>query len=86
MATFDFQSIIGSLPTEDHWGPPTPSGDATLNDIPYAPYSKGDKLGRMADWSSEGGKDGRDQRGRGGYNRFNRGQCGYHSGVEGVSN
>jgi len=76
MTTFDFKNIINALPVEDHWGPPTPAVDATLNDIPYAPYSKGDKLGRMADWSTEGGKDGRDQRGRGGYNRFNRGQCG----------
>lgn len=75
MATFDFNSIINALPVEDHWGPPTPAPDAMLNDIPYAPYSKGDKLGRMADWSSEGGKDGRDQRNRG-YNRFNKGECG----------
>ncbi|RPB24795.1 translation initiation factor eIF3 [Terfezia boudieri ATCC MYA-4762] len=81
MSTFDFNTIINALPVEDHWGPPTPAADATLNDIPYAPYSKGDKLGRMADWSTEGGKDGRDQRGRGGYNRFGRDQQVYGAGT-----
>lgn len=24
-----------------------------LNGVPYAPFSKGDKLGRMADWTAE---------------------------------
>lgn len=50
--------IIAALPTEDSWGPPVTT-ETTLNGLPYAPYSKGDKLGRMADWTSEG-KEGRD--------------------------
>lgn len=81
MAPFDFQNIIASLPLEDSWGPSTPAPTDTLNDIPYAPYSKGDKLGRMADWSAEGGKDGRDNRNRGGYNRYNRDQQVYGAGT-----
>lgn len=72
-----FASIISSLPTEDaSWGPPTsaPTGEpAILDDVPYAPYSKGDKLYKMADWSTEGGKDGRDQRGGRQFNRLLRG-------------
>lgn len=42
------------------WGPGVelPS-DSSFHDVPYAPYSKGDKLGRMADWTAEANKDGR---------------------------
>ncbi|KAF8418763.1 eukaryotic translation initiation factor 3 subunit D [Terfezia claveryi] len=29
MSTFDFKTIINSLPVEDHWGPSTPAADAT---------------------------------------------------------
>lgn len=46
------QDIIASLP-KDTWGPPTTT-ETTLNGVPYAPFSKGDKLGRMADWTAEG--------------------------------
>lgn len=60
--------IIADLPDGDGWGPPVTS-DITLNGVPYAPFSKGDKLGRMADWTSES-KDGRD--GRGGRQQYNR--------------
>jgi hypothetical protein len=60
--------LIAALPSEDSWGPPT-SDETTLDGVPYAPYSKGDKLGRMADWTAEG-KDGRD--GRGGRQQYNR--------------
>ncbi|KAK5744762.1 hypothetical protein LTR17_001838 [Elasticomyces elasticus] len=56
--------IIGSLPSQPTWGPPTTT-ETTLHGIPYAPFSKGDKLGRMADWTSDG-KDGGDRGGRGG--------------------
>lgn len=45
------------------------STETTIDGVPYAPYSKGDKLGRMADWTAEG-KDGRD--GRGGRQQYNR--------------
>lgn len=71
----ELSALIAALPEspEVTWGPPA-TIDSALNDVPYAPYSKGDKLGRMADWSTESGKDGRDQRGgRQGYNRNYRG-------------
>jgi translation initiation factor 3 subunit D len=68
MAPISLADIVSALPSEDSWGPPTPT-DTTLNGVPYAPYSKGDKLGRMADWTTEG-KDGRD--GRGGRQQYNR--------------
>src|SRR6202012_4598847 len=68
MSSISLSDIISSLPLDDSWGPPT-STETTLNGVPYAPYSKGDKLGRMADWTAEG-KDGRD--GRGGRQQYNR--------------
>ena len=68
MAPVSLSDIISALPSEDSWGPAT-STETTLNGVPYAPYSKGDKLGRMADWTTEG-KDGRD--GRGGRQQYNR--------------
>jgi len=62
---FDLESIIDSLPTQDTWGPPTTT-ETTLNGIPYAPFSKGDKLGRMADWTTDKDRDG----GRGGRQQY----------------
>lgn len=64
MAPASLLDLINSLPTTDSWGPPTTT-ESTLNGVPYAPFSKGDKLGRMADWTTEG-KD-RREGGRGGY-------------------
>jgi hypothetical protein len=75
MAPISLTDIISALPSEDSWGPPT-STETTLNGVPYAPYSKGDKLGRMADWTTEG-KDGRD--GRGGRQQYNRNYRGWFS-------
>ena len=75
MALPELSALIAALPEspEVTWGLPATT-DSALNDVPYAPYSKGDKLRRMADWSTESGKDGRDQRGgRQGYNRNFRG-------------
>ncbi|EME49342.1 hypothetical protein DOTSEDRAFT_68200 [Dothistroma septosporum NZE10] len=66
IALKDLQEVISALPTADTWGPPTTS-ETTLNGIPYAPFSKGDKLGRMADWTSEG----KEREGRGGRQQFN---------------
>lgn len=62
--------IIHSLPpaSADAWGPPVTS-ETTINGVPYQPFSKGDKLGRMADWTTDP-KDGRD--GRGGRMQYNR--------------
>lgn len=62
----DLAKVIDSLPTDPVWGPPT-TNETTLNGVPYAPFSKGDKLGRMADWTTEG-KD----RERGGRQQYDR--------------
>jgi translation initiation factor 3 subunit D len=64
---------LPDLSSTETWGP----GDewhleGALKDVPFAPFSKGDKLGRAADWTSET-KDGRDPRSRQGYNRNYRG-------------
>lgn len=83
MAPFQLSQLIAALPEAQNgaWGPPS-NVDSSLNEVPYAPYSKGDKLGRMADWTSDSAKDGGNQRGRGGYNRNYRGTFPLlHSGV-----
>ncbi|KAL8785441.1 MAG: hypothetical protein Q9213_003371 [Squamulea squamosa] len=59
--------IVATLPSDESWGPPTTT-DALVGGVPYAPYSKGDKLGRMADWTAEG----KDREGRGGRQQYNR--------------
>jgi hypothetical protein len=69
MAPVSLLDLIDALPSQDGWGPPITQKD-TLNGIPYAPFSKGDKLGRMADWTE--GKD-RDRGGRQQYGRGFRG-------------
>lgn len=63
--------LVDSCPPDDGWGCSVTS-DITLNGVPYAPFSKGDKLSRVADWSSDS-KD-RDGRGRNQYNRNYRDQ------------
>ncbi|KAI1098016.1 eukaryotic translation initiation factor 3 subunit 7-domain-containing protein [Jackrogersella minutella] len=68
MATTSLADLIAALPEGDGWGPPVVT-DTTLDGVPYAPFSKGDKLGRMADWTADS-KDGRD--GRGGRQQYNR--------------
>ncbi|XXG93985.1 hypothetical protein Hte_000236 [Hypoxylon texense] len=68
MAPTSLADLIAALPEGDGWGPPTIT-DTTLNGVPYAPFSKGDKLGRMADWTADS-KDSRD--GRGGRQQYNR--------------
>ncbi|KAN0084734.1 Eukaryotic translation initiation factor 3 subunit D [Elaphomyces granulatus] len=70
--------IVSALPSEDTWGPPTAT-ENTLDGVPYAPFSKGDKLGRMADWTAEG-KD-RERGGRQAYNRNFRDQQIYGAGT-----
>lgn len=66
--TSSIADLISALPDGDGWGPPITT-ETTLDGVPYAPFSKGDKLGRMADWTADG-KDGRD--GRGGRQQYNR--------------
>lgn len=72
----DYVKICESCPPGDGWGPPVTT-ETTLNGVPYAPFSKGDKLGRMADWTAEG-KD-RERGGRAQYNRNFRDQQVYGS-------
>ncbi|KAG5919440.1 hypothetical protein E4U61_000919 [Claviceps capensis] len=71
--SIDYIKVCESCPAGDGWGPSVTT-ETTLNGVPYAPFSKGDKLVRMADWTSEG-KD-RD-RGRNQYNRNYRDQQAY---------
>jgi hypothetical protein len=71
MAPISIADLVAALPAEDAWGPAT-SGDNMLEGVPYAPFSKGDKLGRMADWTAES-KD-RAGQGRQQYNRNFRGK------------
>ncbi|KAJ5233070.1 Eukaryotic translation initiation factor 3 subunit [Penicillium chermesinum] len=77
MALISIADLVAALPSEDSWGPST-SGDNMLNGVPYAPFSKGDKLGRMADWTAES-KD-RDRGGRQQYRGNFRDQQVYGSG------
>jgi translation initiation factor 3 subunit D len=64
---------LQDLQSTDSWGPGDEWHlDGVLKDVPFAPFSKGDKLGRAADWTAEG-KEGRDSRSRSGYNRNYRG-------------
>jgi hypothetical protein len=62
MPGISLAETIGSLNVNDEWGPEVTTS-TTLEGVPYAPYSKSDKLGRMADWTQEG-KEGRDRGGR----------------------
>ncbi|KIV77832.1 eukaryotic translation initiation factor 3 subunit D [Exophiala sideris] len=62
MPGISFAEAIGNLNVNDEWGPEVTS-NTTLDGVPYAPFSKSDKLGRMADWTSEG-KEGRERGGR----------------------
>jgi hypothetical protein len=54
MAPASLLDLVSALPSTDAWGPAV-STETTLDGVPYAPYSKADKLGRMADWTE--GKD-----------------------------
>ena len=63
---------------QNGWGPTSDVIPLQFRDIPYAPYSKGDKLGRVADWTNPDAQkqDNREvtgRTGRTGFNRFNRG-------------
>lgn len=70
MAPSSIADLVAALPAEDTWGPATFT-DNMLDGVPFAPFSKGDKLGRMADWTAES-KD-RERGGRQGYARNFRG-------------
>ncbi|KAL4799939.1 eukaryotic translation initiation factor 3 subunit D [Aspergillus venezuelensis] len=78
MALISIADIVAALPAEDTWGPAA-SSDNMLEGVPYAPFSKGDKLGRMADWTGDS-KD-RERGGRQAYNRNYRDQQVYGAGA-----
>ncbi|KAH6638097.1 eukaryotic translation initiation factor 3 subunit D [Boeremia exigua] len=67
MAPSSLLDLVSALPTTDGWGPAV-SEETMLDGVPFAPYSKADKLGRMADWTD--GKD-RDRGGRQQYGNRN---------------
>lgn len=46
-------------PIHDHpeaWGPSPTALPTLFKDIPYAPFSKSDRVGRIVDWNAEGGQ------------------------------
>ncbi len=45
-------SIPQTPENSEGWGPTTVPDE--LKDIPFAPFSKGDKLGRVSDFTSQG--------------------------------
>ncbi len=47
--TFKLPEIIDN---DNGWGPSPAMLPEKFRDIPYAPYSKADKLGKIADWST----------------------------------
>ncbi|KAJ1972317.1 hypothetical protein H4R35_004742 [Dimargaris xerosporica] len=49
---------------EDGWGPSASESISGFQDIPYAPYSKADKVGRVANWYEDTNADTYQQRGR----------------------
>lgn len=57
MATFKPATIHDN---PDGWGPPMDLAPAKFQDMPYAPFSKSDRLGRAADWTTFGGRSGRE--------------------------
>jgi hypothetical protein len=67
MAPASLLDLVSALPATDGWGPAV-SSETMLDGVPFAPYSKGDKLGRMADWTE--GKD-RERGGRQQYGNRN---------------
>jgi hypothetical protein len=67
MAPASLLDLVSALPATEGWGPAV-STETMLDGVPFAPYSKADKLGRMADWTE--GKD-RERGGRQQYGNRN---------------
>ena len=67
MSSISIADTVRDLQSDEEWGPETVTS-TTLDGVPYAPFSKGDKLGRMADWTTEG----KDREGRGGRQAYQR--------------
>jgi len=67
MAT-QVSSFIVVEDNEDGWGPSSSTVPEKFKDVPYyAPYNKGDKLGKAADWQQQ-----QYQKSKGGYNQKER--------------
>jgi len=60
----------------DGWGPTAGVDPEKFNNIPYSPFNKGDRLGRVADWVSSTTRPGR-------YNQFTDRQAGQGGGTFG---
>ncbi|KAI0566721.1 Translation initiation factor eIF3 subunit D [Gracilaria domingensis] len=58
MASFQLPEIHDN---PDGWGPPMDLAPKKFQDMPYAPFSKSDRLGRAADWTAYNNRYGRDQ-------------------------
>ncbi|KAN0061047.1 hypothetical protein ACQY0O_006782 [Thecaphora frezii] len=73
MASFQLPALQKD---NDLWGPSSETSalPAQLDQIPFAPYAKGDKIGRIADWNTASGAnaDGSNQAARGGRQGRNR--------------
>jgi translation initiation factor 3 subunit D len=67
MAPASLLDLVAALPSSEGWGPVVTT-ETMLDGVPFAPYSKADKLGRMADWNE--GKD-RERGGRQQYGNRN---------------
>lgn len=61
---FSHKFKVPEFPSVDSpWGPPAEVPESLrFNDVPYAPYSKSDKLGKPADWVSFPQKDSKDNK------------------------
>ena len=64
--------------SQSGWGPLNNVIPEQFRDIPFAPFSKADKLGRVADWNAPEGQkqdynNNTNRQGRTGFNRNNRG-------------
>ncbi len=47
-ASFPIPDVI---PNDDGWGPSSSCIPPQLADVPFAPFGKGDKIGRASDWT-----------------------------------
>ncbi|KAF1975376.1 translation initiation factor eIF-3, subunit D [Bimuria novae-zelandiae CBS 107.79] len=56
MAPVSLLDLVSALPAKEAWGPEVGT-ETMLDGVPYAPYSKADKLGRMADWTDSKDRD-----------------------------
>lgn len=45
---FDQPEVVGN---EEGWGPPATDIELPYLGVPYAPFAKGERLGKVADWS-----------------------------------